>query len=190
MLYFRASAANFLTVDEVDQKKKLLEFKGTLNQMGALFFEYESPEQFRRLITKHLTKELISLTKRLDLEHLNRRVEHQEQVLTAQQEKLRRQQEIINALVTYSMGEHVFRHLKLIYHAQLKHAGSVPDYKFQKYGPMPQEIRFLVDHGYIELLNTDALYDQQDLTKIVKLTPVGNYYVDLREQSEPKAATA
>jgi len=104
-----------------------------------------------RFITKHLTKELISFTKKLDLENLNRRVEHQEQVLTAQQEKLRRQQEIINALVTYSMGEHVFRHLKLIYHSQMKHPGSVPDYKFQRHGPMPQEIRFLVDHGYIEL---------------------------------------
>lgn len=71
----------------------------------------------------------------------------------------------------------------------MKDPGSVPDYKFQKYGPMPQEIRFLVDHGYIELLNVDALDDRQDLTKIAKLTPVGNYYyVDLREQSEPKAA--
>jgi hypothetical protein len=103
---------------------------------------------------------------------------------------LRRQQEIINALVTYSMGEHVFRHLKLIYHSQMKRPGSVPDYKFQRHGPMPQEIRLLVDHGYIELLNTDALEDQQDLTKLVKLTPVGIYYVDLREQFEPRAATA
>jgi hypothetical protein len=103
---------------------------------------------------------------------------------------LRRQQEVINALVTYSMGEHVFRHLKLIYHSQMKHPGSVPDYKFHKYGPMPQEIRFLVDHGYIELLNPDTLDDEQDLTRIVKLTPVGNYYVDLREQSEPRTASA
>ncbi len=55
---------------------------------------------------------------------------------------------------------------------------------------MPQEIRLLVDHGYIELLNIDALEDQQDLTKLVKLTPVGIYYVDLREQFEPRAATA
>lgn len=190
MLYFRTSAANFLTVDEADQKKKLLEFKGTLNELGGLFFEYASPDQFRRLITKHLTKELISLTKKLDLEHLNRRVEHQEQVLTAQQEKLKRQQEIVNSLVTYSVGEHVFRHLQFIYHSQMKHPGSVQDYKFQKWGPMPQEIRFLVDHGYIELLNPDTIEDQQDLTKIVKLTPIGTYYVDLREQSEPRAASA
>lgn len=63
MLYFRTSAANFLTVDEVDQKKKLLQFNGTLNELGALFFEYESLDQFRRFITKHLTKELISFTK-------------------------------------------------------------------------------------------------------------------------------
>lgn len=190
MLYFRTSAATLSTVDEVDQRRKLSEFKRTLNDLGALFFEYESTDQFRRFITKHLTKELVSFSKRLDLAHLNRRVEHQEQVLTAQQEKLRRQQEIINALVTYSMGEHVFRHLKLIYHSQMKDPGSVPDYKFQAHGPMRQEIRFLVDHGYTELLNTDALEDQQDLTKVVRLTPVGNYYVDLREQSEPKAATA
>lgn len=61
MLYFRTSAANFLTV--VDQKKKLLQFKGTLNELGALFFEYESLDQFRRFITKHLAKELISFTK-------------------------------------------------------------------------------------------------------------------------------
>jgi hypothetical protein len=56
MLYFRTSAANFLTVDEVDQKKKLLEFKGTLNQLGALFFEYESPDQFRALSPSTLRK--------------------------------------------------------------------------------------------------------------------------------------
>jgi hypothetical protein len=63
MLYFRTSAANFLTVDEVDQKKKLLQFKRTLNELGALFFEYESLDQFRCFITRYLTKELISFTK-------------------------------------------------------------------------------------------------------------------------------
>jgi hypothetical protein len=190
MLYFRTSPAPLDTDDEVEQRRQLLGFKTQVRGMGALAFEYGTPEELRRLVTKHLIKELLSIERTLDIEHLNRRLTAQERALTVQDEKLQRQQHAINVLSTYSMGEHIYRHLRALHDFERNIPGHVPEYKFWKYGPMWQEIRFLVDHGYIELLNPDDLPDQADLTRIVRLTPVGNYYVELREEAEGAAKDA
>jgi len=141
-------------------------------------------------VNKHLIKELLTIEKTVDIEHLTQRLNAQERALTVQDEKLRHQQHAINVLATYSMGEHVYRHLRALHDFERNVPGHVPEYKFWKNGPMRQEMRFLVDHGYIELLNPDDLNDQADLTRIVRLTPVGNYYVELREEAEAAAKGA
>jgi hypothetical protein len=46
---------------------------------------------------------------------------------------------------------------------------------------MEHDIRFLRDHGYIEFVEIRGLPDGADLVSAVKLTPVGNFYVELRE---------
>ncbi len=190
MLYFRTMPAPINTDEEVEQRRQLLGFKTQVRSMGALAFDYSDPDELRRLVTKHLIRELLTIEKTLDIEHLNQRLNAQERALTVQDEKLRRQQHAINVLATYSMGEHVYRHLRALHDFERNVPGHVPEYKFWKHGPMWQEIRFLVDHGYIELLNPDDLNDQADLTRIVRLTPVGNYYVELREEAEAAASSA
>jgi len=43
----------------------------------------------------------------------------------------------------------------------------------------------LIDHGYIEEIDVYHLPDNADLVKLVKLTPVGRYYVEQREAIQP-----
>jgi hypothetical protein len=45
-------------------------------------------------------------------------------------------------------------------------------------------MRFLRDHGYIEMISIGGLREGQNLVEVVKLTAVGNFYVELREAYE------
>lgn len=181
MLYFRRSPADLADLEELVQKQHVLEFRNTLQRLGALFREYSDPKEFQRLISLHLLQEVTSLEKTADVQKLHERVDDQQKVIHAQEEKLARQQHIINELVTYSMAEYIFKHLKRIYHGQKKDAGSSPEYLFRKNPNFEHDLKFLLEHGYIEFLDISKLADKVNLVDVIKLTPVGSFYVELRE---------
>lgn len=181
MLYFRRSPADLSDLGELAQKQRLLEFKGTLQRLGALFREYSDVQEFQRLIFVHLMQEVASLEKSAEVQRLHERVDDQQKAIHAQEEKLARQQHIINELVRYSMAEYIFKHLKRIYHGQRKDAGASREYPFRKNPNFEHDLRFLLEHGYIEFLDISKLADKVNLVDEVKLTPVGSFYVELRE---------
>lgn len=179
LLYFRRTPVDLSTVEAIEQKRRLLEFKSTLTHMGALFREYTDLDEFRRVINLHLTQELMALEKTDEIQRLHERITEQQGALTKQERTLQEQQQTINKLVMYSMAHYIFRHLSGIYHGQRGERQA--EYLFRNDEPMRHDLRFLRDHGYIEDIEIGDLHDKENLVKRIKLTPVGRYCVEMRE---------
>src|SRR2546423_8665637 len=179
MLYFRQSPATISTIDELQQKQRVIEFKAALTRRGGFFSEYDTVEEFKRMVGRQLALQIAALDKSAEVSELNQRVDAQQQRINEQDEHLEKQRRIIDELVKYSMAGYIYAHLRGIYFGQRDH--NPPDYKFRKNPAMEHDIRFLRDHGYIEFLEIGGLADETDLVKLVKLTPVGEFYIRLRE---------
>lgn len=96
------------------------------------------------------------------------------------------QQEIINQLVVFSMAFFLYKMLDDFYRCE---KGEIAEYIFKKTAHFEHNLRWLRDHGYLEMtFQVAALRDGQDIAKMVKLTPVGKFYVKLRREFEARAA--
>jgi hypothetical protein len=181
LLYFRRSPSDFASIEEIRQKQLLLEFKNSLQRLGALFREYSDVEEFARFVALHLIQELTFLEKTAEVQQLHERVDDQQRKISKQEEKLSKQQDVINQLVAYSMASYIFKHLQHVYHGQRRDSDWPSEYLFRKNLPFEHDLRFLRDHGYIEFLEIGSLPDGENLINRLILTPVGNFYVELRE---------
>jgi hypothetical protein len=95
------------------------------------------------------------------------------------------QQQILNKLVVYSLSWYLFKMLATFYHLERSEAG---EYLFRDDDRMRYDLRFLRDHGYLEHFTIAELRDGENLVGKIRLTPVGNYLVELREPPrEPEA---
>lgn len=111
-----------------------------------------------------------------------RRVKEQ---VKEQEKRLDAQQAVINQLVVFSMSFFIFTHLKHIYH-KTRDGG---EYLFRQNDAMSSDLRFLRDHGYMEHFNVGDLKDGQNLVGHLRLTPVGNFLVCVREQLEKQQSS-
>jgi hypothetical protein len=105
------------------------------------------------------------------------------QVRVEEQElELRRQSEIIEQLVVYSMSWYLFDML-----AELRRRNTTgQEYLYRK--TAERDIRYLRDHGYLEHFTIGELHEGENLTGKVQLTPIGNYLVDLRQRRNARPA--
>jgi hypothetical protein len=62
MFYFRAKPLFTADLSELQQFKKVLEFRRKLQKFGVLFWEYVEPIEFERRFREHLTNQIINLT--------------------------------------------------------------------------------------------------------------------------------
>jgi hypothetical protein len=135
----------------------------------------------------------------LRMRQINERIQRQDELLNVQGEKveqhnqkvqsqdkqLHMQQQILNKLVVYSLSWYLFKMLATFYHLERSEAG---EYLFRDDDRMRQDLRFLRDHGYLEHFTIAELRDGENLVGKIRLTPVGNYLVELREPPrEPEA---
>ncbi len=188
MLYFRRSPADLASTDEIEQKRRLLEFKETLQKLGALIREYSDIEEFSRLVSLHLIQELTSRERSAEIQNLRDRVDDQQRRISEQEKALQRQQHMINELVRYSMAEYIFKHLQWVYHGQKGESGY-QEYIYHKNQAFERDIRFLRDHGFIEYIQIGSLHEGDNLVKRLALTPIGKFYVSLREKSPEQPET-
>ena len=98
-----------------------------------------------------------------------------------QEVQVEQQQKIINQLVVFSMAFFLFRMLDDFYQCE---QGTMKEYIFRKTGSFEHNLRWLRDHGYLEMIQVGMLHDGQNIANLVKLTPVGRFYVDLRRTYE------
>jgi hypothetical protein len=104
----------------------------------------------------------------------------------SQGEKLDRQQEIMVQLVLYSMSWYVFTMLSQLYHR----SRTGEEYLFRDNDAMARDLRFLRDHGHLEHFNIAELRDGENLIGKIRLTPIGNFLVELREQFQAQQSSA
>lgn len=113
------------------------------------------------------------------------KVQDQQAELETQRRILDKQQEIINQLVVFSMAFFLFERLRGLHYARRN--GN--EYIFHKTDDFIKDLRYLRDHGYIEILGIGQLHDGQDIAQVVKLTPIGEFYVHLREAYEGESSS-
>lgn len=111
-----------------------------------------------------------------------------EDAVEDQRKDLEQQQDIVNKLVTFSMSGNIYGHLQRIYYAKIAMKnGQTRHLGFDKNNPaVKEELCYLRDHGYIHQIDVDNLFHDQNLAEIVNLTPIGEWYVQLREKAEGK----
>jgi hypothetical protein len=76
------------------------------------------------------------------------------------------------------MSFYIFKPLAEIYHR----TNSGEEYLFEE--SLTGTLRYLRDHGYIEWVSISGLRVKQNLIGVIKLTSVGQGYVELREAFE------
>lgn len=101
------------------------------------------------------------------------------------EDEVHKQQELVNLLVVFSMAFFLFR---LLDDFDKCEKGEIERYLHTKSASADANLRWLRDHGYLEMnFQVAALKDGQDIAKLVKLTPVGKLYVQLRRTYETSA---
>ena len=59
MLYFNRAPFSPPSLDEAEQLTKVLAFKKKAGDKGALYWEYNGPEEFEKFVRQHLTKQIL-----------------------------------------------------------------------------------------------------------------------------------
>ncbi len=115
------------------------------------------------------------------------KTERHEQQLTSQQQEIEKQQRVLQKLVQdvarYSISDYIFYLLHNLDQAQ-KNNG---EYLYRNDGTMWRNLRFLMDHGYVEEIYPEP-GDSTNLRGIVKITPAGYALIALRVHGETMAA--
>lgn len=135
-----------------------------------------TPQQIAGLILQTLTHRRKILT-------LESKMQEHQSALESQKLTLDKQQEIINRLVVYSMAFFYFDRLKSLHDALT----NGREYIFRKGDA--KDLEYLRDNGYIEIIGIGQLRDSQDISQLVKLTPIGKYYVNLRREYDRQAGS-
>jgi hypothetical protein len=124
---------------------------------------------------------------------LNRTVHKLETKVEVQKNKLDDQEEIIRQLVVYSMSSMIYTHLRHLRDGRISRSEGRPyEYHYRNNPPFQREMYYLRDNGFIQpvgqgYLDFNEFIDGKDLIDMAKPTPIGEYYVKLREEYETKA---
>jgi hypothetical protein len=106
--------------------------------------------------------------------------EHGQQI-TVQQQQIDEQQRVLQKLLQdvarYSISDYIFYMLYYLDKAQKSHG----EYLYRRDGTMWRNLRFLMDHGYIEELFPEPA-DGINVRDAVKITPAGHSLIKLRKQ--------
>ena len=115
------------------------------------------------------------------------KTEQHDQQLTSQQQEIEKQREMLQKLVQdvarYSISDYIFYLLFNLDQAQKTNG----EYLYRNDGTMWRNLRFLMDHGYVEEIYPEPA-DRTNLRGIVKITPAGYALIALRSHGVEAAA--
>ena len=63
MFYFNKAPYSLSSPEEVGQVGRVIAFKQRLTGLGALFWDYDGPDDFERKVRQHLTRLILSISK-------------------------------------------------------------------------------------------------------------------------------
>ncbi len=105
------------------------------------------------------------------------KIEQQNVKLNQQEEQIKRQRKMIDEIVKYSMAQYYFEMLCDIGKCQ---KGQIDKYIFHK-SSTERGLRYLRDNGFIHINRISDLTDGENIADKLTLTPIGELYINLRE---------
>jgi hypothetical protein len=111
---------------------------------------------------------------------------HGEQLATQQQQiedQQRKLQDLVRDVARYSISDYIFYLLFNLDIAQKTNG----EYLYRRDGTMWRNLRFLMDHGYVEEIYPEP-DDWANLKNVVRITPAGHALINLRAQVQVPAA--
>jgi hypothetical protein len=109
------------------------------------------------------------------LPKLESQVEEQTKTLTTQQGQIAEQSEHIRNLIRFSMAWYIYKMLYEIAKAQ-RESGH---YFYREDGSMDRNLRFLIDHGYVEEVATWP-HGDEDISGKIRITQSGYDLISMR----------
>lgn len=112
----------------------------------------------------------------------NFKIEQLEQKVSEQASQLDEQRKILDNLALYSMAFYIYDKLKYLYLGTLAaSAAQFGEYKYVRDEAFDHDLRYLRDHGYLELFQISQLTPGENLVGKLKVTEMGRRFVELKE---------
>jgi hypothetical protein len=110
----------------------------------------------------------------LKIEQLERKIEEHSQILDEQRR-------IIDDLVVYSMAFYIYDKLKYLHIGSHDPQGPYREYKYVKDEAFDHDLRYLRDHGYLNLFMISDLQPGENLVGKLQVTEMGRRFVEMKE---------
>lgn len=108
------------------------------------------------------------------------KIEMLEKKVSEQSEKIYEQQKLIDDLVMYTMAWYILDKLKYICLGTIdKYRSEYGEYKYTGDEPTNHDLRFLRDHGYLEMFQLNDLKYGDNLVGRLRATEMGRRFVEL-----------
>ena len=112
----------------------------------------------------------------------NFKIEQLEKKVTEQAEQIDIQRKILDDLALYSMAFYIYDKLKYLCLGTLpESAGRYGEYKYHPDEAFDHDLRYLRDHGYLELFQIAQLQPGENLVGKLVPTEMGRRFVELKE---------
>ena len=97
------------------------------------------------------------------------------------EKRLDEQRQMLDDLILYSMAFHIYEKLKFLALGSLEPKGDFGEYKYVNDEAFDHDLRYLRDHGYLELFQLSELRPGENLVGKLKVTDMGQRFVKLKE---------
>jgi hypothetical protein len=105
-----------------------------------------------------------------------------ERRVSEQDRKIDQQRRILDDLTLYSMAYYIYDKLTFLYFGTRDGCGDhYREYKYVNDEPNNHDLRYLSDHGYLEMFQLAELKPGENLVGRLKVTEIGQRFVELKE---------
>jgi hypothetical protein len=141
--------------------------------VAVIIFRIPLSSLFKTLATKGGEFSVGGLALRFP--ELESKIAAQGEAISNQQGKIDEQSEKIRDLIKYSMSQYIFTMLTALKEAK----ASRGEYIYRTDGSMERNLRYLIDHGYVEEVPHWPV-DGENISPLVKITPQGYDVIAIR----------
>jgi hypothetical protein len=109
------------------------------------------------------------------------RVERLEEKIERNTQLLDEQRRILDDLIVYSMAYYIYDKLRYLHLGTLDVGTHFREYRYVRDGTMDHDLRYLRDHGYLEMFQIQDLQDGENMVGRLNVTEMGRRFVELKE---------
>ena len=110
------------------------------------------------------------------------KIERLEQKVDEQSRKINEQRKVLDDLAIYSMAYYIYDKLKYLHLGTIPAvAGKYGEYRYRRDEAFDHDLRYLRDHGYLEMFQISDLSEGENLVGRLRATEMGRRFVELKE---------